>query len=349
MESLNLNMLANSLPTSNLANAEKDLTNNFKAAALSLTTLYRSSRRTSKRAYNAGYATACQDLLIMIQQGVSTGESTDTDGRGMTIGRIMDYIEARLEAIKSREEEEDEDEEKEKERERAKSDGNVGPSSTKGSGGATASKVPNLSTDTSGAVKSKELPCAAPPTPHTPSLFPSTQTHLSSPSPSPSSALRLSSTQHPQSLSLQKTSKTRLFALSNGKESSIVSAPSGAPFTFDAPSTAILSHASTPIDVPSLFPSPTANISETNVGSKRRHNVMMLDSTVPPVGSDVPAGAASSGNSATAGRRRTRSARGAALGSLQHHIQDQNQTHQTAEAMDIEEEGGRERKRVARR
>lgn len=36
----------------------------------------------------------------------------------MTIGRIMDYIEARLEAIKSREEEEDEDEEKEKDRER---------------------------------------------------------------------------------------------------------------------------------------------------------------------------------------------------------------------------------------
>lgn len=36
----------------------------------------------------------------------------------MTIGRIMDYIEARLEAIKSREEEEDEDEEKEREKER---------------------------------------------------------------------------------------------------------------------------------------------------------------------------------------------------------------------------------------
>lgn len=90
------------------------------AAALALTTLYRSSRRTSKRAYNAGYATACQDLLLMIQQGVSTGESTDSDGPGMTIGRIMDYIEARLDAIKSREEEEDEDEEKDRERDRAK-------------------------------------------------------------------------------------------------------------------------------------------------------------------------------------------------------------------------------------
>jgi hypothetical protein len=48
----------------------------------------------------------------MIQQGVSVGGSTLSDG--MTIGRVMDWIEARLEAIKSREEEEEEDEEKEK-------------------------------------------------------------------------------------------------------------------------------------------------------------------------------------------------------------------------------------------
>lgn len=85
---------------------------------MSITTLYRSSKRTSKRAYNAGYAAACQDLLLMIQQGVSAGETSDVDGGSVTIGRIMDYVEARLEAIKSREEEEDEDDEKDKERER---------------------------------------------------------------------------------------------------------------------------------------------------------------------------------------------------------------------------------------
>ncbi|TFY51914.1 hypothetical protein EVJ58_g10310, partial [Rhodofomes roseus] len=119
MESLNLNNLANSLPPSNLAKAEMDLTDDFKAAALSLTTLYRSSKRTSKRAYNTGYAAACQDMLVMIQQGVSAGDSSDSDGQGMAIGRIMDYIEARLEAIKSCEEEDDEDE-KERERERSK-------------------------------------------------------------------------------------------------------------------------------------------------------------------------------------------------------------------------------------
>lgn len=94
--------------------------------------MYKSSRRTSKRAYNTGYAAACQDLLLMIQQGVSAGESSDRNGEGMTIGRIMDYIEARLEAIKSREEEEDEDEEKEKERERERERGTTSSGLAKG-------------------------------------------------------------------------------------------------------------------------------------------------------------------------------------------------------------------------
>lgn len=106
MESLNLNALAGSLPTSNLANAEKELLNNFRAAALSITNLYRSSRTTSKRSYNSGYAAACADLLQMIQQGVSDSETP------LSIGRVMDWVEARLEAVRAREEEElEEDEE----------------------------------------------------------------------------------------------------------------------------------------------------------------------------------------------------------------------------------------------
>lgn len=61
----------------------------------------------------------------MIQQGVSTGgvalsDSNNPAGDVMTIGRIMDWIEARMEAVKAREEEEDEDEEREKEKERAR-------------------------------------------------------------------------------------------------------------------------------------------------------------------------------------------------------------------------------------
>lgn len=93
------------------------------AAALSITTLYRSSKKNAKRAYNAGYAAACQDLLEFIQQGVSAsgdvgqspaGPSRISEGTtsGMTIGQIMDWTEARVEAIKAREEEEDEDEER---------------------------------------------------------------------------------------------------------------------------------------------------------------------------------------------------------------------------------------------
>jgi hypothetical protein len=112
------------------------------AAALSITTLYRSSRKNSKRAYNAGYAAACQDLLNFIQQGVSASDiglvpSHAVEGGGMTIGRVMDWTEARVDAIKAREEEEDEDEEREKDKERA---GGARPSA-----GSTAAVVPVIS------------------------------------------------------------------------------------------------------------------------------------------------------------------------------------------------------------
>lgn len=130
-ESLNLTGLASSLPSHSLnAQAEKALLDNFKgaqrlpsiflarpffgsltrspAAALSITTLYRSSRHASKRAYNSGYAAACRDLLEVLQVGVSdAGQSSES---GMTVGRVMDWLEARMEAVKAREEEEDEEE-----------------------------------------------------------------------------------------------------------------------------------------------------------------------------------------------------------------------------------------------
>jgi hypothetical protein len=48
----------------------------------------------------------------MIQQGVSAG---GVDDNAMTVGRIMDWVEARLDAVKAREEEEDEEEERERE------------------------------------------------------------------------------------------------------------------------------------------------------------------------------------------------------------------------------------------
>lgn len=51
----------------------------------------------------------------MIQQGVSAG-GDHTGENAMSVGRIMDWVEARCDAIKAREEEEDEEEQKDKEK-----------------------------------------------------------------------------------------------------------------------------------------------------------------------------------------------------------------------------------------
>jgi hypothetical protein len=56
----------------------------------------------------------------MIQQGVSASESA-ASGPAMDVGRIMDWVDARLAAIRAREEEEEEDEEKERERQAPRS------------------------------------------------------------------------------------------------------------------------------------------------------------------------------------------------------------------------------------
>ncbi|KIP06891.1 hypothetical protein PHLGIDRAFT_24355 [Phlebiopsis gigantea 11061_1 CR5-6] len=309
MESLNLNNLVNSLPTSNLANAEKDVADKFRAAALSITTLYKTSRRTSKRAYNAGYAAACQDMLLMIQQGVSAGESSDPNGGGMTIGRIMDYIEARLEAIKSREEEEDEDEEKDRERERERERALAGG------------------------------PTKAPLAPMTP-LSPSTLTSASvlgrpaSTPPSPPSTYR--PLQAPQSL--LRSSKSRLFAVSNANPKESVVSPAVAPFSAtllsstDDTSVAIIPPSS---ELP--FPSMTPPASSETTGTKRRYAVMAADSTVPSIPSP----------SAPTPRRRIRSSR-AGLTIAPRENQDQSQLQSSSDAMDVEEDG-RERKRITRR
>ncbi|VDC03860.1 unnamed protein product [Peniophora sp. CBMAI 1063] len=107
MESLNLNTLASSLPPSSNAATEKALLDDFKVAAASVTKLYRSSLKASKRTYNKGYADACQEILQMIQHGVS-----DHEDAAVHVGRVMDWLEARLDALKAREEEEDEDEDR---------------------------------------------------------------------------------------------------------------------------------------------------------------------------------------------------------------------------------------------
>ncbi|KAI0742218.1 hypothetical protein C8Q80DRAFT_1186763 [Daedaleopsis nitida] len=208
MESLNLNNLASSLQaSSSYANAEKELTNNFRAAALSLTTLFRSSKTASKRAYNAGYSSACHDLLNMIQQGVSTEADPSRD---MTIGRIMDYIEARLEAIKTREEEEDEEEER----------------AARGVAGSSVNKAkPPSPTLPPAPPARRDHIVATPPTPYTPSSLdghrPYVAPALTSPTPSVMPLRPMSA----QPLSFSRLSKSRHIPSINPKELSSIPFP----------------------------------------------------------------------------------------------------------------------------
>ena len=62
----------------------------------------------------------------MIQQGVSAG-GNHTGENPMSVGRIMDWVEARCDAVKAREEEEDEEEQKEKDKEKDPQSPQSGP------------------------------------------------------------------------------------------------------------------------------------------------------------------------------------------------------------------------------
>ncbi|KAF8648215.1 hypothetical protein AX16_006353 [Volvariella volvacea WC 439] len=328
MESLNLNTLASSLPNAQ-QKAEKDLTNDFKAAALSITTLYRSSRRAAKRAYNSGYAAACQDLLTMIQQGVSAGglgqDSTNAGSEaGMSIGRIMDWTEARLEEIKAREEEEDEEEEKER----------VRPASVIASKGDVKTKSSSVALPTS---RIKENTMQLPQTPDSPSQSPSLS-EPPSPSPPPVSI--------PASRIPPRSSKHRLPSKTDNVNSILPVTPSSS-FTFR------------PETLASLTPSPDTPIPIV-AGAKRRHMMMMMDSAVPTISIDATSGNTSSPSTITnivtgrnvipqgnVARRRTRSSRTLAHPQPPLQVQNVNAIPQT-DAMEVEEDG-RERKRVARR
>ncbi|KAJ7669277.1 hypothetical protein DFH06DRAFT_1180474 [Mycena polygramma] len=283
MESLNLNGLANSLPAHSLnATAEKELLDNFKAAALSITTLYRSSRHASKRAYNAGYAAACRDLMEMLQLGVSDSHTLVPDRNqeaGMTIGRVMDWVEARLDALRSREEEEDEEDERER-----------GSHSS-------APSAPNASG----------------------SHRPSVPANKPSPSPPPPSRATAESSSPPRSSIPLKPARSLPQIKPNP---SIFPAPPVPPTEFLVPTGA-------------SFPF-LENVPPPVTGSKRRHAVMMM----PPPNSSPQSTPSSSSSPLPTQRRRTRSTRG---------LFPHNYSQVTDGMMDVEEDGGRERKRVARR
>lgn len=259
----------------------------------------------------------------------------------MTIGRVMDWTEARLEAIKSREEEEDEDEEREKEKERGRPPaGNPGPA-TKPDEKAyttpeTSSTVPPPKDRVSfqlivlDIIKHVFFPQSVSlPTPNSPHSQPSAQfpCEPSSPSPPPATAVR----------PIQRP----LAAKPRARDLTITHTTSAAPspdYVIDN----LSSNASYP-EVPIPI----------TVGTKRRHGLMMmLDASSPVVGSSSSSSSGglsasgahhSSGGFAT--RRRTRSSKSLAL----QQSQSQNIIQPAPEAMDVEEEGGRERKRIARR
>lgn len=284
----------------------------------------------------------------MIQQGVSTGGIAPSDnnahGDEMTVGRILDWIEARMEAVKSREEEEDEDEERERAR--------VTPPSTRSDVHKDTHTFPSSSSQKPSQTPSNPYrpgdgpvryhpsnspvkpltpyqPAPAPLTPHSPVL--SNNVNLphrpSSPSPTPTRP-SIASTH-------SRVTKARP---QNARK--------------DIPDTA-----STPLTPSTSFPlAPSENLfrvpaiattlpdSDFSAGAKRRHAVMMmLDATpstaavdvLPPSGSSTPSTVnPTSGNA----RRRTRSQRSAG------HVQ----LPQLGDSMDVEEDGP-QRKRIARR
>ncbi|KAJ3818615.1 hypothetical protein EV361DRAFT_915286 [Lentinula raphanica] len=357
--SLNLNTLASSLP-SPYQNAEKDLLNNFKAAALSITTLYRSSRSASKRAYNAGYASACNDLLLMIQQGVSaegiehtqshnssgTCSDSPSSSQGMTIGKVMDWIEARMEAIKSREEEEDEEEEREREKERTTTANTTAP-------GVATNSLPKSSTGSKTAIHNKSTR-EQPITNHASVLT------LDSHSPSPPPAAPRQS-QRIQNKSSRTQTQTK--GDSSIPSSPQVSAVDPSFFSNNPPSTfnftpdnrAPFPSSSSPPLLSTLSTYPE-HLPAVTAGAKRRHAVMMMLDSSSTSASPVSVGSSAStptgspsivhGHHNASSRRRTRSTRNST-----HGLGLNVNLGLAQEAMDVEEDGqgGRERKRVARR
>ncbi|KAH0826126.1 hypothetical protein J3R83DRAFT_5916 [Lanmaoa asiatica] len=324
MESLDLNGLAKSLPVSNFEKAEKELLNNFKAAALSITTLYRSSRHTSKRGRR------------------NDGRSYPGLDRGKDGGSQVEG-----------EEEEDEDEEREKDRERAR----VTPPSTRSdvhkdshSFPSSSSQKPSQTTSTSyrpddGPVRYHPLnnpvrylissqPAPAPLTPNSPVLSNNINlpNHPSSPSPTMTPARSTITSTNP------RITKAR--------------PPNPRKDISDTASSPLTSFTSFPLAssenlfrVPAITPITTLPDADFSAGAKRRHAVMMmLDATsstaavdvLSPSGSSTPSTVTStSGNS----RRRTRSQRSA--GHVQFPVQ-------SGDSMDVEEDGP-QRKRVTRR
>ncbi|KAL1406123.1 hypothetical protein Q8F55_007806 [Vanrija albida] len=90
---MDLSALNSSLPPG-LADAERDMGGKFRAAALSITTLYKASLASTKQAYQVGYSAALSDVLSKLQSDIGAGaDAADA------LARLMDWSEARQAAM----------------------------------------------------------------------------------------------------------------------------------------------------------------------------------------------------------------------------------------------------------
>ncbi|OCF37492.1 hypothetical protein I316_00616 [Kwoniella heveanensis BCC8398] len=90
---MDLSGLGTSLPPG-LADAERDMGDKFRAAALSITNLYKSSLSYTKQSYNVGYSAALADVLSTVQSSIGAGQNAE-----QALSRLMDWAEARQAAI----------------------------------------------------------------------------------------------------------------------------------------------------------------------------------------------------------------------------------------------------------
>lgn len=150
--------------------AEQALTRDFRAAALVLTQFYKSSLHTSNQAYSAGYKACLEEIQGHIQaslsvphHGVEGDESNSSENAGRTLGRLMDWIEARQEAFKLQAEDEQEDQQREQQAHRSKCD-NAAQSSSSSSSKAAASASQQQQRSTSAAAGPSSSRAPSPPT-----------------------------------------------------------------------------------------------------------------------------------------------------------------------------------------
>ncbi|WVR04501.1 hypothetical protein IAU60_001505 [Kwoniella sp. DSM 27419] len=90
---MDLSGLGSTLPAG-LADAERDMGDKFRAAALSITNLYKSSLSYTKQSYNVGYSSALADVLSTVQSSIGAGQDAE-----QTLSRLMDWADARQAAI----------------------------------------------------------------------------------------------------------------------------------------------------------------------------------------------------------------------------------------------------------